>query len=49
MFESEREKSEIEGGVVLHRCYGCHEFARIHAFISYSRHRFGAGAARHLS
>ena len=43
VFESERAKSEIEGGVVLLRCSGCHEYAGIHSFISYSRHRFGAG------
>jgi hypothetical protein len=43
VFESGREKPEIEGGVVLQRCSGCHEYAGIHSFLSYSRHRFGAG------
>jgi hypothetical protein len=43
VFESERATSGIEGGVVLLRCSGCHEYAGMHSFISYSRHRFGAG------
>ncbi|MGC2248786.1 MAG: hypothetical protein WA609_19440 [Terriglobales bacterium] len=41
VFESEREKPE--GGVVLLGCSGCHEFAGMHSFISYSRYRFGSG------
>jgi hypothetical protein len=43
VFESEREKPESEEGIVLLTCSSCHEFAGIHSFISYSRHRFGAG------
>jgi hypothetical protein len=43
VFEREREKSDIERGVVLRRCSACHEYAGMHSFISYSRHRFGAG------
>jgi len=43
MFESEGEKPESWEGVVLLSCSGCHEFAGMHSFISYSRHRFGAG------
>ena len=42
-FESEGEKPESEEGIVLLSCSGCHDFAGIHSFISYSRHRFGAG------
>lgn len=43
MFESENEKPEIWQGVVLLSCSGCHEFAGMHSFLSYSRARFGAG------
>jgi hypothetical protein len=43
VFESEGEKPESEEGIVLLTCSSCHEFAGIHSFISYSRHRFGAG------
>jgi len=43
VFESEGEKPESEEGVVLDRCSGCHVFAGIHSFLSYSRARFGAG------
>jgi hypothetical protein len=43
IFESDTEKPESEEGIVLLTCSGCHEFAGIHSFISYSRHRFGAG------
>ena len=45
VFESEGEKPESEEGIVLLTCSSCHEFAGIHSFISYSRHRFGAGAS----
>ena len=43
VFESEGEKPESEEGIVLLTCSSCHEFAGMHSFISYSRHRFGAG------
>jgi hypothetical protein len=43
VFESDTEKPESWEGVVLLTCSGCHEFAGMHSFISYSRHRFGAG------
>jgi hypothetical protein len=43
VFESEAEKPESEEGIVLLTCSSCHEFAGMHSFISYSRHRFGAG------
>src|ERR1700723_1499343 len=43
VFESEGEKPESKEGIVLLTCSGCHDFAGIHSFISYSRHRFGAG------
>ena len=43
VFEGEGEKPESEEGIVLLTCSSCHEFAGIHSFISYSRHRFGAG------
>jgi hypothetical protein len=43
VFESEGEKPESEEGIVLRTCSSCHEFAGTHSFISYSRHRFGAG------
>lgn len=43
VFESDTEKPESWEGIVLLRCSGCHEFAGMHSFISYSRHRFGAG------
>jgi hypothetical protein len=43
VFESEGEKLESEEGIVLLTCSSCHEFAGMHSFISYSRHRFGAG------
>jgi hypothetical protein len=43
VFDSKGEKPESEEGVVLHGCSGCHEFAGIHSFLSYSRARFGAG------
>jgi hypothetical protein len=43
MFESENEKPEGEEAVILRSCSGCHEFAGIHSFLSYSRARFGAG------
>jgi len=39
MFESEGEKPESEKGVVLLSCSGCHEFAGMHSFISYSPSR----------
>lgn len=42
VFESEG-KPESEEGIVLLTCSSCHEFAGMHSFISYSRHRFGAG------
>jgi hypothetical protein len=45
VFESDTEKPESEEGIVLLTCSSCHEFAGIHSFISYSRHRFGAGVA----
>jgi hypothetical protein len=43
VFEDDTEKPESEEGIVLFTCSSCHEFAGIHSFISYSRHRFGAG------
>jgi hypothetical protein len=43
VFESEGEKPESEEGIVLLSCSSCHDFAGMHSFISYSRHRFGAG------
>jgi hypothetical protein len=43
IFESDNEKPESQEGVVLLTCSGCHEFAGMHSFLSYSRHRFGAG------
>jgi hypothetical protein len=43
VFESEGEKPENEEGIVLLSCSSCHDFAGMHSFISYSRHRFGAG------
>jgi len=43
IFESDTEKPESEEGIILLTCSSCHEFAGMHSFISYSRHRFGAG------
>jgi hypothetical protein len=43
VFEDESEKPESWEGAVLLSCSGCHEFAGMHSFLSYSRHRFGAG------
>lgn len=43
VFESEGEKPESQEGITLLTCSGCHEFAGTRSFISYSRHRFGAG------
>jgi len=42
-FESDKIDPAREEGAVLLRCSGCHEFAGIHSFLSYSRARFGAG------
>jgi len=43
VFQSVGEQPESEEDIVLLTCSSCHEFAGIHSFISYSRHRFGAG------
>jgi hypothetical protein len=41
-FESNDDPARWQGAVLL-SCSGCHEFAGIHSFLSYSRARFGAG------